>query len=100
MSIDHRLTPLTKADLQFNYPPGHTLNDNPSKRGIPDSALLNRHEWYEVLYFINKFANECGNGGAAIARKAERLIHTKVPGSLRSHANIQGWLLQNWQAYS
>lgn len=100
MITDHRFSPLGKADLQYNYPPGVSGSDDPAKRGIPDSSLLNRHEWYEVLYFINKFANDCGKGSAAIARKAEHLLHTKVPTNLRSHAHIRDWLIKNWQAYA
>jgi hypothetical protein len=99
MSQDHRISPLKKADLQYRYSQGVAANDNPALRGIPDSTLLNRHEWYEMLYFINKFANECGKGLAEVARKAERLIHTSLPSHLHSHANIQQWLVQNWNLY-
>lgn len=100
MSIDHHLYPLKKSDLQYNYPPGIAASDDPAKRGVPDSSLLNRHEWYEVLYFINKFANDCGKGSSEIAKKAERLLHTAVPTTLRSHVHIQDWLIRNWKAYA
>jgi hypothetical protein len=96
---DHRLSPLTKSDLQYRYAPPPTASDDPSKRGEPDSSLLNRGQWYEVLYFINKFANDCGQGARQVALKAERLIHKHLPGNLRSHENIKEWLLRNWQMF-
>ena len=97
--VDHRLTPLKKSELQFQYPSGVAGDDNPALRGIPDSSLLNRGEWYEVLYFVNKFANERGTGQAGVAKKAERLIHRYLPSNLRSHAHIEKWLIDNWDVY-
>jgi hypothetical protein len=101
---DHRLEPLKKSDLQYRYTPSVTEGDDPSKRNAPDSALLNRSEWYEVLYFVNKFANEKANpqtldARISVAKKAERLIHKHLPGDQRSHAHVTTWLLANWQTY-
>ena len=97
---DHRLTPLKPSQLQFPYPTGPRPGDDPGKRRVPDSVLLNRHEWYEVLYFVNKFANTHGNGNQAVALKAERLIRRHLPGHIRGHQNVEQWLLQNWEVYS
>jgi len=99
MPTDHRLAPLKKGDLQYSYPSGPTASDDPSKRNHPDSNLLNRHEWYEMLYFVNKFANENGQGSAFVAKKAERLIHKYCPSHLRSHEHVTNWLITNWQTY-
>ncbi|MFZ4876810.1 hypothetical protein ACL9RI_17155 [Janthinobacterium sp. Mn2066] len=96
---DHRTTPLQKSDLQFRYPAGATGNDNPALRGTPDNVLLNRGEWYEVLYFINKFANEYGTGSALVAKKAERLIQRYLPSDQRSQAHVIAWLLSNWEKH-
>lgn len=101
---DHRITPLKKSDLQFSYTPSVTTGDDPSKRGTPDNALLNRSEWYEVLYFVNKFANEnTANptlpNQVLVAKKAERLIHRYLPSDKRSHDNVTAWLLNNWQVH-
>lgn len=98
--MDHRLTPLKKSDLKFKYDPGTAGGDDPAKRGVPDSKLLHRNEWYEVLYFVNKFANEKGGGNANVALKAERLIKTStVPANLHSHENISNWLVSNWDKH-
>ncbi len=96
LSPDHRAGPLKKHDLQYSYPHSTAGGDDPTKRGEPDSSMLNRHQWYEMLYFVNKFANTVGNSRKDVAQKAERLIHTKVPGNLRSHAHVSDWLRGNW----
>jgi hypothetical protein len=96
---DHRIGPLKKSDLQFKYPNGPTANDDPSKRGIPDSVELNRSEWYEMLYFCNKFATERGEGSKEVALKTERLIHRSVPTNLHSQAHIDEWLYRNWALF-
>jgi hypothetical protein len=98
-NFDHRVSPLKKGDLQYRYPTGPTASDDPSKRHEPDSSLLNRHEWYEMLYYVNKFANTQGNSSAVIAKKAERLIQQYLPSNVRSHENVTKWLLDNWMAY-
>ena len=94
---DHRTSPLKKSDLQFTYPTGASGDDNPALRGTPDDDLLNRSEWYEMLYFVNKFANECGKGSESIAKKSERLIQCYVPRELHSQAKIRRWLLDHWK---
>lgn len=98
-SADHNAGPLTKNDLQYRYtsPPG--MLDDAELHDKPDRSLLNRRQWNEVLYFVNKFANERGNRNRKIALKAEWLIKTRVPENIRSHEYIEQWLLQNWKLY-
>jgi hypothetical protein len=96
---DHRVGPLTKDDLQYPYPDGPSAGDDPRMRRIPDSVLLNRNEWYEMLYFINKFANDNASGRPGVAEKAERLIHKHLPSELRSREHVAKWLVDHWDAY-
>jgi hypothetical protein len=97
---DHRIEPLKKSDLQYDYPKGAAGDDDPSKRGFPDSIFLNRSEWYEMLYFCNKFANDLCQGNKLSALKTERLIKGgSVPSNLHSHENISAWLVANWAHY-
>jgi|GEM_PF-2395967 len=98
MAIDHRLSPLKKSDLQFTYPDGHTSGDDPKLRNHPDSDLLSRNEWYEALYFCNKYANTHTTNLTPheTALKVERLLHTKIPGKLHGRANVIDWLEKNW----
>jgi hypothetical protein len=96
MALDPRAGPLTKSKLQFKYPSGPTANDDPLVRGVPDSVLLNRDEWYEVLYFCNKYSK----GSLDTALKSERLIKERLPGEVRGQANVLKWLQENWDIYS
>ena len=93
---DHRMGPMTKGDLQFSYPDGPTAGDDPARRGIPDSTLLNRHEWYEVLYSCNSWSG----GSLATALKCERLIRHHLPAHIRGHGAVLTWLRANWRQYS
>lgn len=103
--LDPRIGPLTKQALQFSYPLSTTEGDDPKLRGFPDRNLLNRHEWFEVLYFANKFELTHFRGlinttpSGLVARKVERMLHSVIPTSLRSHAHIEDWLLRNWSMY-
>ena len=97
-SADHDAGPLTKNDLQYSYDsPLGTFND--ANRGVPGPTLLNRNQGDEMLYFVNKFAIEHGNGHRKIALKAEWLIKTTLPDNIRSHEYVEQWLLQNWKLY-
>ena len=97
MAVDHHRSPLKSSDLQYKYPESTAKGDDPSKRGTPDKDLLNRSEWYEMLYFCNQFANTHGNGDRDIALRAERLIKESVPREFHSHAHIDKWLYDNWR---
>ena len=96
---DHRLSPLKKSDLQYRYSAGAAGGDNPALRAHPDSDLLNRDEWYEVLYFVNKFANELCKSNALSAKHAERLIKDYLPPNTRGQANVRQWLIDNWKTF-
>jgi len=85
--------------LKHSYSPRATGDDNPKVRGTPDSSLLNRSESYEMLYFVNKFANDYGSGKSGVALKAERLIKLHLPSDKRSHANVTDWLRENWKKF-
>ncbi|GGX01364.1 hypothetical protein [Undibacterium macrobrachii] len=102
--LDPRLGPLTKDDLQFNYPPGAATGDNPNLRGTPDNVLLNRHEWYEMLYFCNKFAIDCCKerdlaSMVSFAKRTERIVQRQAPDYLRSQTHIIDWLKRNWDFF-
>lgn len=102
--LDPRTEPLKKSDLQYLYPLGPTGGDNPNLRGTPDNVLLNRHEWYEMLYFCNKFAIDyCPSRDMTsmriFAKRAERLIKKQIPDYLRSQAHVIDWLRRNWDFY-
>ncbi|WP_336983428.1 hypothetical protein [Cedecea sp. HN178] len=90
---------LTKADLKYNYSWTVLGDDDPKKTGKPDSVLLNRHEGYEMLYFINKFSEKYSFKDKESGLKVEKLIRNKLPGEIRSHKNVTSWLEENWSNY-
>jgi hypothetical protein len=97
---------LSRSDLQFHYEGAPVGDDDPRKTGIPDSTELNRHEGYEVLHFVNRYASTHTPGGTAdklygerdVALKAERGLQ-KVPGDVRSHAGVVAWLKDHWKEF-
>lgn len=104
--LDPRIGPMTKSDMQYQYPAGAAQGDNPALRGHPDRDLLNRHESYEVRWFANNFELTHLKGiinrerlYGEVAKKVERMLHTVVPTNLRSHAHIEDWLVRNWDMF-
>jgi spore coat protein CotF len=98
------MTTITKDDLLYkDYSWAAYRDDNPHLRGAPDATLLNRKEGYEMLYFINQFcASHSWNpppATKASAQKVERLIRQHLPSTIRSHAAVDQWLVQNWGQY-
>lgn len=81
---------------QLKYPYSWTAipPDDARITGKPDATFLNRHEGYEVLYFLNHVCQTL-----ASALKAERMIHTALPATVRSRKNVLEWLKQNWDAH-
>ena len=100
MSTDHWAGPLKKADLRYVYRPSGHMADDMIAASEPDAQELRRHEWYDMLFFINKFANTNGLCSQGVAKHAEKLIQEKVPLELRSHEQIRKWLLENWKYFS
>lgn len=99
IALDHRAGPLKKADLKYRYPEQGAVPDL-KELAQPDASRLNRHQWYEVLYFVNMFANLYGKGSPGVAKHAEKLLHEHVPPELHSHDRIKQWLLDHWKFHS
>jgi len=93
--MDPREGPMKKSDMQFSYPASAAGDDDPKKRGHPDRDLLNRNEWYEVLYFCNRTSK----GNLGTAQKSERLIRNHLPGNVRGQSNVLKWLQDNWNNF-
>jgi hypothetical protein len=73
-------------------------NDNPKITGKPDSTLLNRHEGYEMLYFINRCAYLWGwdENNILPMQRLERIIRERVPSDTRTHGGIREWISRNY----
>ena len=90
---------ISASDLKYNYSGTATKNDDPKLRGEPDRSLFNRHEKYEVLYLINKFAEKYNLKQISSGHKVERLIHDHLPSDVRSQEHVVQWLASNWEKY-
>lgn len=93
---DYRIVPLRPSDLQCSYSPPHGADDAAAARRVPVTFMLNTRDWFEVLYFVNRFATEYGGGQRAFAWQAERLIHDQLPPGVRVCRQVDEWLLQHW----
>ncbi len=73
-------------------------HDNPKIIGAQDSALLNREEGYEMLYFINSLALTWKwEDNLTSLQKLERIIKTEVPSNIRKHSEIKNWIQQHYK---
>jgi hypothetical protein len=90
---------LTKSDLKYTYSWTAINGDNPKISGEPDNTLFNRHEGYEVLYLINKFAEIYNFKQKASGLKLEEMIKNHLPSEVRSQINVKQWLKNNWNNY-
>jgi hypothetical protein len=86
-----------KSDLKLAYTWTASLeHDNAKITGFPDNVLLNRHEGYEVLPFLNRYMADKRWTSQSTLNRLEDSLRNKVPGTTRSHANIRKWLNENF----
>lgn len=91
---------LSKSDLKYTYSWTAIASDDPKLTGKPDSVLLNRNEGYEVLAFINRFAETHNLKSKASGIKTEKMLKEHLPSDTRSHKNVSKWLVDNWKNYN
>lgn len=89
---------LKKDMTAIDYAWSHESNDNPHKKHL-DKFFLNRTEGYEVLDFINQYAEENGLIDKRDARKVELLIHQEVPTHIHNREKIKEWLEKHSDEY-
>ena len=82
---------INRSDLKYQYRWTADKGDNARYTGKLDRDKVDRDEGYEVLHFINSVYKDKDQ-----ALKAERLIKTKLPGSVQGRAAILKWLQDNW----
>ena len=87
----------SKQDLQYKYSWITIPNDDPRKTGPLDSTLLSRKEGYEVLYFINAFAQQHNLKQKSSGKKIEKMLMHHVPGNIRKQDDVREWIVTNWK---
>lgn len=90
---------LQKSDLKYHYSWKAIPNDNPNLIRHPDFDLLNRNEGYEVLRFVNRFAEKQGLKNKSDCLKVERLINEHLRSDTHSHSKVEKWLIDNWNKF-
>lgn len=93
---------IRRDQLRYQYHWTTYRQDDPRLTGAPDSTLINRHEGYEVLPFINRFLRRGdwqGEPNLNDAHKVERMLREFAPGHLRSREHLNDWIAANWQKY-
>jgi hypothetical protein len=92
------MTNFKRSDLKLTYSwTASAEHDNAKIIGFPDSALLNRHEGYEVLPFLNRYLTSKNWSSQSTLNKLEDALRDKLPGSTRSHSNVKKWLDDNFK---
>ena len=81
-----------RNDLQHQYSWTVTEGDSKKVIGFPDNVLLNRHEGFEVLHFINKYMTTRNLDALRDFHIIERAIQTNLPSNIRSQAHVKQWL--------
>jgi len=88
-----------RGDLKLTYSwRAAAEHDNSRIIGFPDNILLDRHEGYEVLPFLNRYMTEKQWTTQSTLNRLEDALRDKVPGTIRSHSNIKKWLNDNFSA--
>lgn len=83
---------INRSDLVHQYTWSADKGDNPNYRGLLDQDKVDRDEGYEVLRFLNSI---CTSKDQAL--HAERLIKTRLPGTVQKRTEIHQWLIDNWR---
>jgi hypothetical protein len=90
----------TKANLYYSdYRWTALPNDDPRVTGRLDSTRFNRHEGYEMLYFINKFAEDHNLTSTSDGRKIELMIRQYLPSNIVMQQDVKNWIVNNWSKY-
>jgi hypothetical protein len=89
---------ISKTELFYKDYSWSVLNgDNPKISGEPDNTLLSRNEGFEILYFVNKFAEKHNFKQKVSAIKVEKMIRNEVPTNIHSQEKIKKWLEEHWK---
>ena len=85
-----------QSDLEYKY--DWTIKqDDPKLRGNPDHSLFNRHQGWEMLYFVNRFGILHNVSTVTAGKKVERMLRDHLPSDIRSQANVKQWVYDNWK---
>lgn len=88
---------INRRDLVFDdYQWRGHRSTNPEISGEPDMTPFNRNDGEEVLYLINKIADDNDLKKTSSARKLERMIHDRLPQEISTQKRAVQWIMVAW----
>jgi len=89
------MTNYGKSALQYKYLwPARDMNEN--QLLYNDDDIIDRHNGYQVLSFINRFLTVHGLTNLESFQKVEWMIRKFLPKDLYYRYEIEDWLRKNW----
>jgi len=89
---------INQEDLQYNsYTWNNHVCNTPKTSGKLDDTRFNKQEGFEVVYLINKLAEQWDLSKIESGHKIEYIINEKLPASLKTQAEVATYIQMNWK---
>ena len=80
------------SDFKFKYPRNIAKRDEPKFSGLPDSALFDRHDLYEILPMMTAVMNELGSDEGRELNMLEDILND-MPRFITIRGEVYDYLL-------
>ena len=88
---------LSKNELINRYEWKDYHEKAPEISGHPDDTLFDPKDGHQVLYMINKFAEQCNFCWVVSGLVVEKLLGNAIPSNSLNQIQVMAWLDENWQ---
>ncbi|MBL1264640.1 hypothetical protein [Candidatus Methylomicrobium oryzae] len=95
MTVKIKASDLNDSKYHYSWSSEY-ISGNTGIKGHPDIEQLDRNQGYEMLDFLNHLMENTPFKRRFDVLEVERLIQERMPGHLRSHAQIKEWIESNW----
>ena len=79
------------SDLKFRYPRDVANREEPKFAGLPDSALFNRHDLYDVLPVLSAVMNELESVDGEVLHLVEDVLN-QMPSFITTRGDVFDYL--------
>jgi len=79
------------SDLKFKYPRDIANRNEPKFTGLPDPALFNRHDLYDVLPLLSAAMNELGSDDGEVLHLLEDVLN-QMPRFITTRGEVFDYL--------
>lgn len=79
------------SDFKFKYPRDIANRDHPKFTGLPDPALFNRDDLYDILPMMSAVMNELGTVDGEVLNLLEDILN-QMPGFISTRGEVFGYL--------